>query len=78
MSSARRVVFTFDQRSLGDLQAMKTAGGYNSLADTVRDSLQVTKALQEQAAEGFDRVVVRNPETGEERVIVIPRLQRPK
>jgi hypothetical protein len=30
--------------------------------------------MQSQAAQGFTELIVRNPETNEERVIVIPRL----
>lgn len=45
------------------------------MADTVRESLQISRALQSQAGQGFTEVMVRNPETNEERVIVIPTLQ---
>jgi hypothetical protein len=44
------------------------------MADTVRESLQITRALQSQAGKGFTEVLVRNPETNEERVLVIPTL----
>jgi hypothetical protein len=45
------------------------------MAETVRESLQISRALQSQAKKGFKELVVRNPETGEERVIVIPHLE---
>jgi hypothetical protein len=45
------------------------------MADTVRESLQISRALQSQAQQGFTEVIVRNPETDEERVLVIPNLQ---
>jgi hypothetical protein len=45
------------------------------MADTVRESLQISRALQAQAQKGFTEVIVRNPETDEERVLVIPTLQ---
>ena len=45
------------------------------MADTVRESLQISRALQSQAGQGFTEVMVRNPETREERVLVIPALQ---
>ena len=45
------------------------------MADTVRESLQISRALQTQAQQGFTEVIVRNPETNEERVLVIPALQ---
>ena len=50
-------------------------GRFSSMADAVRESLQVSRALQSQAEQGFSELVVRNPQTGEERVIVIPNLQ---
>lgn len=75
MPNKRRVVFTFDVRSLESLEEITKRGHYNSMAETVRDSLQINRALQTQAEEGFTQVLVRNPETGEERVIIIPSLQ---
>jgi hypothetical protein len=75
MSKTRRVVFSFDERSLESLQKLTEQGRFSSLADTVRESLQISRALQSQAGQGFTEVVVRNPETNEERVLVIPTLQ---
>jgi Arc/MetJ-type ribon-helix-helix transcriptional regulator len=71
----KRVVFMFDDRSLATLQEMTKDGPYASMADTVRDSLQISRALQTQAQKGFTEIVVRDPETEEERVLVIPSLQ---
>ena len=70
----KRVVFSFDDRSLESLKKMTEEGHYPSMANAVRDSLQISRALQSQAEQGFKEVIVRNPETGEERVIVIPDL----
>jgi hypothetical protein len=47
------------------------------MGDAVRESLQISRALQSQAEQGFSELVVRNPQTGEERVIVIPNLHPP-
>jgi hypothetical protein len=44
------------------------------MANVVRDSLQISRALQQQAEQGYSEVIVRNPETGEERIVVIPNL----
>ncbi len=77
MAKTRRVVFSFDERSLESLQKLTEQGRFSSMADTVRDSLQITRALQGQAHQGFTEVIVRNPETNEERVLVIPILQPP-
>lgn len=75
MSKTKRVVFSFDERSLESLQDLTEQGRYSSMADTVRESLQISRALQSQAGQGFTEVMVRNPETDEERVLVIPTLQ---
>jgi len=77
MSKAQRVVFSFDERSLESLKRIREQGRFSSMADAVRGSLQVSRALQSQAEQGFSELVVRNPQTGEERVIVIPNLQSP-
>jgi Arc/MetJ-type ribon-helix-helix transcriptional regulator len=73
---SKRVAFTFDERSLTTLEEMTEEGHFGSMADTVRESLQVSRALQSQAKQGFTEIIVRNPENGEERVIVIPHLRR--
>jgi Arc/MetJ-type ribon-helix-helix transcriptional regulator len=74
MAKAQRVVFSFDERSLESLQQIRQRGRFSSMADAVRESLQTSRALQAQAEQGFTELVVRNPKTGEERVIVIPTL----
>lgn len=71
---SRRVVFTFDDRSLANLERMKAVGRYASLAEVVRDSLQITRALQSQREQGFTELAVRNPKTGAERTLIIPEL----
>jgi Arc/MetJ-type ribon-helix-helix transcriptional regulator len=71
----RIYAFTFDERSLATLESMTADGHYSSMADTVRESLQISRALQDQAKQGFSEVSLRNPETGEERVVIIPHLK---
>ena len=75
MAKSKRVVFTFDERSLRALEVMTEEGKYNSMADTVRESLQISRALQSQAKQGFSEITLLNPDTGEKRVVVIPHLQ---
>ncbi|HEY5177899.1 MAG TPA: hypothetical protein VII95_20280 [Terriglobales bacterium] len=67
----QRVVFTFDNRSL---ESLKTIAGKEqaSMAEAVRRSLEIRRALQQQSENGFSEVVVRNPKTKQERVLVIP------
>lgn len=72
MATSRRVVFTFDHRSLDSLERLTKQGAYSSMADAVRDSLRLRRALQQQAEQGFVELVVRNPKTREERILVNP------
>ena len=67
-------MFTFDERSLDSLEKLKEHARFDSLAEAVRNSLQVARALQQQKEQGYTEVVVRNPESKEERVVVIPNL----
>ena len=69
-----RVAFTFDVNSLETLEEMKEEGHYSSLAETVRDSLQITRSLQKLAKRGYSEIIVRDPETEEERLLIIPTL----
>lgn len=68
----RRVVFTFDERSFTNLNRMTQLGRYPSMAEVVREALQVRDAIQKQASEGFSEVVVRNPKTKLERILILP------
>ena len=63
MPKTRRVVFSFDERSLESLKRMTEQGRYPSMANAVRDSLQISRALQNQVEKGFTEVIVRNPAT---------------
>ena len=74
MAKTQRVVFSFDERSLESLQRIKEQGHFSSMGEAVRESLQISRALQSQAAQGFSEILVRNPETNQERVMVIPAL----
>jgi hypothetical protein len=75
MAKTQRVVFSFDERSLESLQQIKNQGRFSSMGEAVRESLQISRTLQAQSGQGFSEIIVRNPETKEERVIIIPALQ---
>jgi hypothetical protein len=64
---SKRVVFTFDEKSLTALKEIAKGG---SMAGAVRDSIRIMRALQSQAAQGFTELIVRNPKTGKERVMI--------
>jgi hypothetical protein len=72
MAKTQRVVFSFDERSLESLQKLKEQGHFSSMGDAVRESLKINRTLQSQADQGFSEIIVRNPKTAEERVVVIP------
>ncbi len=65
----KRVVFTFDEGSYKYLKDMAEERHSGSMAEALRASLAVRKALQSQAIKGFSEVIVRNPDTGKERVM---------
>ena len=48
MATKKRVVFSFDERSYESLERLKEQARFGSLAATVKESLQVTNALQQQ------------------------------
>jgi hypothetical protein len=75
---SKRIVFTFDEKSLGSLEQVKERGKFSSLGTAVRESIQINQVLHDQAAEGFSEVVVRNPKTKQEKTIVIPSLRASK
>ena len=72
MAKKQRVVFSFDARSLEKLDELTKEGGYSSMAEAVRESLQVWRALHKQAQNGFTEIVARKPGTSEERILVMP------
>jgi hypothetical protein len=69
MAKSTRLIFTFHEKSLERLRKMAAKKGM-SMAATVRESLVQYEGLQQQAKEGFTEVIVRNPRTGKERVMV--------
>lgn len=54
-----------------NLRELTEAGGFPTASDAVRDALTIARALQSQSQQGFTEVVVRNPETNQERAIVL-------
>ena len=70
-----RIVFTFDEQSLAGLEDIKDDGNYACFAETVRDSLQITRSLQKLAKKGYSEIIVRDPETENERLLIIPTIQ---
>jgi hypothetical protein len=66
MPKHRRVVFSFDDRSLESLRKMTEQGSPHPTCPHC-----TFKTLP---ADAYREVTVKNPETGKERVIVIPKL----
>ncbi len=73
---SQRVVFTFDDSSLESLKQLQQRGDYGSMGTAVRDAVQLSEVLQEQVADGFTEVVLRNPKTNQEKHLIIPALKR--
>lgn len=66
----KRVVFTFTAESLAALEEMQERGGYASLAETVKDSLQILRAIQKGAKQGYTELILRNPKTDNEKTVL--------
>ena len=69
MAKTKRVVFDFDERSLKSLKEMVQQGQFATMAEVVRESLSINRGLRQQAMQGFTEIIVRNPETQQERVM---------
>lgn len=71
-----RVVFTFDENSLESLVQVQKRSNLSSMGAAVRESVQLSEILQDQVAEGFAEVVLRNPKTNQEKILISPFLRR--
>ena len=67
---SKRVVFTFEPESLAALEKIQADGGYDTLAATVKDALQILWAIQREAKKGYSELIVRNPKTDGEKVVL--------
>ena len=67
-----RLVFVLDSKSLAGIKGIQKDGNHDTMADTVKDALMIKRAIQTQAKEGFVQVILRNPKTGDERILPIP------
>ena len=67
---SKRVVFTFEPESLAALEKIQTDGGYDTLAATVKDALQILWAIQREAKKGYSELIVRNPKTDGEKAVL--------
>ena len=66
----KRVVFTFTAESLAALEEIQERGGYTSLAEMVKDSLQILWAIQKGAKQGYTELILRNPKTDNEKIVL--------
>jgi hypothetical protein len=72
----QRVVFTFDERSLESLKHLQQKGAFSSMGTAVRESVLLNEILQDQVSQGFSEVILRNPHSNQEKVVILPSLQR--
>lgn len=77
MAKSKRILFSFDSRNYRNLRDLVAIGRFSTTSDAVRDAVQVARALHDQAQEGYTEIVVRNPKTQQERVVIVPSLQGP-
>ena len=63
----KRVVLSFDAVAYGNLEELRRKGGFETVADTIKDALVVRTLLHRQAEQGFSEMCVRKPGTKTER-----------
>jgi hypothetical protein len=68
----KRVHFQFAEKPFEQLNNVVKLGRFDTLADAVRSAVAIEEALLKQAHQGFTEVVVRNPESGKERILILP------
>ena len=66
----KKVMFTFAPESLAALEKLQEDGRYDSLAETVKDSLKILWAIQQGAKQGYTELIVRNPSTDTEKLVL--------
>jgi len=75
-TTSKRIIFSFDEKSLQSLEQVKQRGAFPSLGTAVRESVSINEVLHDQAALGFTEIVVRNPKTNQEKTIFVPSVNR--
>jgi hypothetical protein len=75
-AGAPRGVLYFDEGSIQILEEMTKALNFGSQAETVRQALRVVRALQMQAEKGYSDVIVQDPDTGDQRKLLVPFLDQ--
>lgn len=65
----RRIVFSFDEKNINRLEKIQKRNNLN-MAEAIRESMMINNALLDQIEEGFGEIIVRNPKTGEEKILV--------
>jgi hypothetical protein len=73
MKRETRIVFSFNEQSLQQLNEVMDSGSFRTMAEALSEALWAYRGLQSQAEEGFSEVIVRNPKSGEERVMRVTR-----
>jgi len=59
-----------DRQSKKILLNMRKAGGYASDTEMIRAALRILRTLQEHVRNGFTDLIVQNPDTGDQLLIV--------
>jgi hypothetical protein len=75
VDGSHRVVFTFDPGSYKVLQELTKELNLGSDASTIREALRIIRAIQTQADEGYSDVIVQNPNTFDQKKLIIPVLE---
>ena len=72
----QRVIFSFDEESLGTLYRVKRQGEFPSLGSALREHISVLEIVLDQASVGFSQLLVRNPDINQEKQVFVPSVGR--
>lgn len=67
MNKTVKILFTFTSAAKLQLESIRDKFNVDSLASALQLSLSLTSSLQKQFDKGYTQVIVRNPNTGDER-----------
>lgn len=69
-----RVAFTFDDQNFQSLKSVTANGGFTSMGSALRESIELSRILQEESENGFSELLICNGR--QVRQILVPSIER--
>ena len=67
-----RIVFEFDDEATAQLIGLMDRHNFQTMGKTISYCLGLTTSIGKHADEGFTELIVRNPNTSEQRKLILP------